>query len=146
VSIHTPNLEPTEAVNGFGYKLARCTATYPGDSTEYPCTLNGTMLDEWCNAVDSAMHLLDEVTDLGANHPTGLAFNFGAIPSADQRAAFRLMWEMMQNVYSLAGTLRYDVCADHAECPEHDDAARRNVMRIVEHFKSFDPYNPPEKR
>ena len=35
---------------------------------------------------------------------------------------------------SLAGTLRYDLSADHSDCPEHDEHMARKIARIHTKF------------
>lgn len=126
--------------NSFGYDMGDCVASHPDDpsATYYPVTLDGVPLDEWSNHLDTILdQWLYPLTDLAPNHPTGLAFNPEAIPSESQRRAFMLMRSLVENARSLAGTLRYDVCADHAECPEHDDHVNRNVARIIEAIGNF---------
>jgi hypothetical protein len=134
--------EPTDTgkTNSYGYKMADCQTFHPDDpdKTLYPVTLDGVPLDEWCNHVDTILdQILYPLTDLAANHPTGLAFNPEAIPSQSQRRAFMLMRALLENARSLAGTLRYDVSVEHDNCIMHDEHVNRNVARIIETIGNF---------
>jgi hypothetical protein len=73
--------------------------------------------------------LLDPLTDLAPNHPSGLAFNPNAIPSPAQREAFTFMVKLLGWAQSFSGVLRYDVSADHSNCPEHDRHALQMIAR-----------------
>jgi hypothetical protein len=101
------------------------------DSDTLPKTLDGRYLDSYCNTIDSAIDdLMHPITEFAENHPTGKAFDPATIPSETQREGFLLMRELLGNAMSLAGTLRYDISVDHADCPEHDQHMRRNIERI----------------
>jgi hypothetical protein len=132
------NLTGTGKTNSYGHEMAHCTGTYDDSDTTYPVTLNGTSLDAYCNHIDSVLDdLLNELTDLGPNHPLKLAFNPSAIPSESQRRAFMLMRELLDNARSLAGTLRYDVSVVHDGCIMHDEHVYRNVDRIIGAIGNF---------
>src|SRR3954467_10116164 len=112
------DLSDSGEVNKYGHPMAVCTVSYPEDDPSgraYPVTLDGAELDSYCNTIDGTLRdLLDPLTDLAPNHPSGLAFNPGAIPSDAQREAFTFMVKLLGWAESFSGVLRYDVSADHS--------------------------------
>jgi hypothetical protein len=106
--------------------------------TCFPCTtLDGEPLDLWCNEVDSALgRFRDAVTEFAENHPGGKAFDPSVIPSEAQREGFMLMMKLLSWAESFSGTLRYDVCVDHTDCPEHDEWMRRKIAKCKEDLLS----------
>lgn len=87
----------------------------------------GENLDSYCNTIDNRIaEILHDVNGYNDEDATDLS----AIPSDTQREAFELMIEMLRDVRSLAGLLRYDLLADHTKCPEHDDHAQKVMDRI----------------
>jgi hypothetical protein len=114
-------------------------------------TLDGTDLDLYCNEIDGTLHqLLAPITyqyvpaegpikEGYTDPPTHcVRLDLSDIPSDDQRVAFLLMRMLLQSANSLTGTLRYDLCADHTDCPEHDAHVRRTVTRILHRLANFD--------
>lgn len=93
---------------------------YPED---YPATTSGDMLDGYLNTVDMKLgHIRQELEGVDRDK----------IPSSVQRRAFDLLVTLLNEAESFTGTLRYDVSADHTECPEHDDHAERKIQRCFE--------------
>ena len=95
-----------------------------------PTTLDGRELDSWCNEVDHELgEILNAVTPYGENHSGGKPFDPACIPSPAQREAFIFMLKLLSWANSFTGTLRYDVSADHTDCPEHDEWVLRKIAR-----------------
>jgi hypothetical protein len=86
-------------------------------------TAGGEDLDLYCNTIDGELsRIRDEIADV----------NLDDIPSSVQREGFVLMRELLAWAESFTGTLRYDVCADHTDCPEHDEWMARKIRNCKE--------------
>jgi hypothetical protein len=77
-------------------------------------------LDLYCNTIDG---------DLGEILTTLREFDLDTIPSPVQREGLDALMALLAWAQSFTGTLRYDVLADHTDCPEHDDALRAKLAR-----------------
>lgn len=89
---------------------------------KHPMTTDGRYLDYFCNTIDSTLNyeILDHIREA----------DLSKVPSTVQREGFELMRELLEFASSLAGTLRYDLSADHTDCPEHDEHMARKIVRI----------------
>ena len=115
--------------------------------TDFPTTLDGKELDLWCNDVDHELgEILNAVTEYADNHPSGKAFDPECIPSPAQREAFMFTLKLIGWARSFTGTLRYDVGADHSDCPEHDEWAVRKLAHCKADLVGSTPTTTDDER
>lgn len=85
-------------------------------------------------ALDSFMDTIDmQVSGLWQqiNQPQGELDPADSIPGTSAQKAFRYMRHWLGCVVNHSGILRYDACADHAECEYHNDSALERVKRTA---------------
>lgn len=91
---------------------------YPQD---FPHTASQKELDSYCNAIDHQLSMMTEELE-------GVDKN--KIPSATQREGLEVLMKLIGWANSLTGVMRYDVSADHTDCPEHDEWMQQKIDRV----------------